>query len=251
MLPKRPTDIRSAVDQLFDKEPLPPDLARHLLSAWSSNLNATERSVSRGFLAIVATFAGFITLDTKILTKIAFQGAEIGRTGIILCFATGAMSYFYYRCITQLGFAHDLRTAIAVLYRRLHEPVYIGGLDLLTHVPSIRNLEAYDSFYAPKSLRVFHERTTDVVTLALLLGPLVVVVYCTIRLWSYPDVRPVLWTVTVLAALVFVLRAWLYGLRQKGDDVFADRRLESLSDSPKGAGANAAEHDDEAVAPKS
>lgn len=125
-----------------------------------------------------------------------------------------------------------LRTAIAVLHRKLHEPVYFGGLDLLTHIPSVRNLEAYDSLFAPRRLRALHERTTDAVTILLLLGPLAAIVYCVVRLWSYPDVGVAIWAVTVLLSLVFILRAWLYGLRSEHDNVFAIRRRESTSNPP-------------------
>lgn len=232
MLAKRPTNVRSAVEELFGGESVPRDLALHLLTAWTSNLEATERRVDRALLAIVGVFTGFLALDTGILAKVTFQGAELQRTGLVLCMVPVAMAYLYYRYSTQISFAHDLRTAIAVLYRKLHEPVYLGGLDILTHVPSVRNLEAYDSFFAPRRLRAFHERTTDAVTIVLLLGPLAAIVYCVVRLWGYPDVGVAIWAVTVLLSLLFVLRAWLYGLRSEHDDAFSTRRRESPSNPP-------------------
>jgi hypothetical protein len=180
----------------------------------------------------MAVFTGFLALDTGILAKVSFQGAELQRTGLVLCTAPVAIAYLYYRYSTQMSFAHDLRTGSAVLYRSLDRRVYFGGLDLLTHVPSVRNLEAYDSVFAPRRLRVFHERTTDAVTVLLLLGPLAAIVYCATRLRSYPDVGIATWTVTVLLSVVFVLRAWLYGQRIAHEDAFAIRRHEPPSNPP-------------------
>ncbi len=232
MSAKRPTNVRSAVQDLFGHEPVPRDLVLHLLSAWTSNLEATERRVDHALLVIIAVFTGFLALDTGILAKVAFQGAELQRTGLVLSMVPVAVAYLYYRYSTQISFAHDLRTAIAVLYRKLYEPVYFGGLDLLTHVPSVRNLETYDTVFAPRRLRVFYELTTDAVTILLLLGPLAAIVYCEVRLWSYPDVGVAIWTITVLLSLLFVLRAWLYGLRSEHDDAFGTRRRESPSNPP-------------------
>jgi hypothetical protein len=232
MSAERPLSINAAVENLFGPERVPGDLALHLLSAWNSNLEATERRVDRAFLAAFALFISFLALDTGLLTKLTFQGAELQRTGLVLCTVPVAIAYCYYRYSTQISFAHDLRTAIAVMYRHLYSPVYLGGLDLLTHVPSVRNLEAYDSFFAPPRLRVFHERTTDAVTILLLLGPLAAIVYCIVRLWSYPDVSITTWAITALMSLVFLVRAWFYGLRTLHDDAFAVRRHELPSDRP-------------------
>ena len=232
MSAKRPANVCFAVDELFREGSLPRDVVLHLLTRWTSNLEATEHRIDRALLAIVAVFAGFLALDTGVLAKVTFQGAELQRTGVVLCMVPVAIAYLYYRYSTQVSFAHDLRTAIAVLYRKLHEPVYLGGLDLLTHVPSVRNLEAYDSFFAPRNLRVFHERTTDAVTIVFLVGPLAALVYCLVRLWNYADVGVVTWVVALLLSILFVLRAWLYGLRTASDEVFATRRRESPSNPP-------------------
>lgn len=78
----------------------------------------------------------------------------------------------------------------------------------------------------------FYERTTDVVTIILLLSPLAALVYCIARLWHYPDVGIFLWTVIMMLSLVFVVRAWLFGLRSERDDEFAVRRRSPRSNRP-------------------
>lgn len=232
MSAKRPPAIPAAVEELFGKEAVARDLALQLLNSWLANLQSTEVRIRRQFTAIVGVFTAFLALDTGVLAKLAFQGAELHRTGLVLCMVPITMAYLYYRCITQVSFIHDLRTAIAVLYRKLYEPVYHGGLDLLTHVPTVRNLEMYDTFRAPSGMAALHKWTTNAVSLSALLGPVVAMLYCIIRLWDYADVGPVVWIVTIVLSAVFVVRAWLFGAEIDRDEQFALRRRSSPSNQP-------------------
>ena len=233
--PKPADTISRAISSLFDEPPVPRDIAMQLLNSWIANLQATETKISRGLLAMVSLFVAFLALDLGILTKLTFQGAEIRRTGILLCVVPIAISYLYYRQMSQVWFTHDLRTAIALLYKRLHEAVYYSGLDLFTHTESIRNLEALDSFRAPSAMRQFYERTTDVVTIFFVAAPLVAVVYCMVRLWNYPDVGMVLWVLTIAISALFFVRGVMFGISHTSpDDEFSLRRRNPMPKGPNG-----------------
>jgi len=225
--------LEQAIDALFREPPVARDLALQLLNSWITNLRATESVINRQLLALTTVFVAFLALDTGVLRTLTFQGAELERTGLVLSVVPLVLAYLYYRVASQISYVHDLRTAIALLYKHLHEPVYSGGLDLLTHIPSIRNLEAYDSLRAPSAMKSFYERTTDAVTIILTLGPLVALVYALYRLWSYPDVGILLWSIITVVSLLLVIRAALFGLRSEGD-TFSQRRPTLPPNKPQG-----------------
>jgi len=237
MSTKPSTTISHAVDDLFADPPVSRDIALQLLGSCIANLEATEARINRALLALFGLFIAFLAFDTGVLAKITFQGAELQRTGIVLCTVPVTMAYLYYRYASQVSFVHDLRTVIALLYKNLHESVFYGGLDMLTHHPSVRMLESYDSFRAPPSMRTFYNTTTEVVTLVLLLGPLAALVYFIVRLWNYPDIGIVLWTITTALSIVFVVRALLFGWGKHDRGEFADRRRKSESNQPHAADA--------------
>jgi hypothetical protein len=223
--------LKEAIDELFREPPIARDLALQLLNSWIANLQATEALINRELLALTSVFVSFLALDTGILGKLTFQGAELQRTGLVLAVAPLTMAYLYYRVASQISFVHDIRTAIALLYKHLHEPVYSVALDLFTHIPSVRNLEAYDSLRSPFTKK-FYERTTDAVTIILTLGPLVALVYTLYRLWSYADLGIAPWTIITVVSLLFVIRAALFGPRFE-EDTFSQRRTTSQpSDAP-------------------
>jgi hypothetical protein len=216
--------ISSSIEELFG-EYLDREIALQLLNSWVANLQSTETKLNRDMFLIAGLFAAFLALDTGVFAKLAFQGAEIQRTGLVLLIVPMMIAYLYYRYSTQMSFVHDLRTAISLLYKKLHAPIYYTGLDLFVHVPTVRNLEAYDSFRAPLSMTKFHERTTDIVTILLFLAPLLAMIYCFTRLWKYHDIRLVVWIVAVVISLVFVVRAWLFGVGSRGDDFSLRKRI--------------------------
>jgi hypothetical protein len=222
MSTKPPDTLSAAIDGLFDNPPMPRDIALQLLNSWIANLQATETWINRQLLALFTIFVGFLALDTGVLAKLTFQGVELERTGLVLCVVPLTLAYFYYRFTSQIYFVHDLRTAIALLYKKLHAPVYYGYLDMLTHIASIRNLESYDSLHTPSTMRFFYDRTTDVVTIILLIGPLFALIYCIVRLWSYPDIGIALWIATTMLSIIFVIRALLFGLGELHQNRFHD-----------------------------
>ena len=237
MSSKRPFSVRTAVEDLFGHDPLPRDLALHLLTAWSSSLEVTERRIDRNLLLMAGLFVGFLLLDTGILAKVTFQGAELQRTGLVLSMVPAAMAFLYYRCVTLITFSHDLKTAIAVLYKKIHEPVYLGGLDLLTHTPSVRNLESYGSVFVGRELKALQKRVISIVRNVLSLGPLVAIVYTALRLWKYADVGVAIWAVAVLLSLLFVLRTPFYSFTRDHVDAFGERGSESPLVPKSGADA--------------
>src|SRR5690242_11523938 len=110
--------IRADVESLFsDEQATPRDVALHLLDSWIANLQATETRIDREIFAMLTIFAAFLALDTGILTKLSFQGADLQRTGLVLSIVPIALSYLYYRYSSQVSFVHDLRTAVAFLYK--------------------------------------------------------------------------------------------------------------------------------------
>ena len=216
-MPRPTVTLPRAIDKLFADPRLPRDLALQLLNSWLANLQATEALINRNLIAIVGLFLAFLALDTGVIAKLTFQGGELHRTGVLLCAVPVTIAYLYYRYNSQVAFAHDLRTAIALLYKNLFEHIYYGALDLLTHIPSLRNLETYDSLRAPPSMLALHRWTTWMVTAFLLLAPPSGLAYTLVRLWHYDDVGVALWVCSTVVSLALVLRAWLFGIQQNDE----------------------------------
>jgi hypothetical protein len=221
---KRSRTIRNGVEELFKQEPFQRDVIFHLVDCWTSNLEKTERRITHAHLIMLAAFVVFLALDMKILSKVSFQGTEIERTGFLLCAVPIAIAYFFYRSATLVVFAHDIKTGIGHLYRKICELVYSEGLDFLGEVPSLRNLESYDTFKARPTFRYWHTWTTGAVTNFFALAPVYAIMYCVYRLWSYADVGIVIWIIMVVISSTLVVRGALYGWGGVEDDSYHVRR---------------------------
>jgi hypothetical protein len=214
--------VAAAIKSVSKEQPFPRDLAFHLLNVWIANLQATEARIDRTLVSIFTIFTGFMALDTGLISKVVFQGVELQRTGRIFCLVPIVIAYLYYRIWAQVEFVHDLRTAIALLYKELCQEIYFAGLDLFAHLPSVRNLEMYDSLRPTKKMS-FYERTTNVVVASILGGPVLALTYCLYRLRVYPDVGFFLWLGTVILCALFLIRGLMYGGYGK-PDLFAKRQ---------------------------
>jgi len=225
-----PRTVGDKVDALFIDTAIPKDIALHLLNVWIDNLETTESQINKSLITTVGIIIAFLTLDTGILTKIEFLGTDLQRTGLVLCIVPVAITFFYYRYVSLMTFAGSLCIAIAVLYKKLHDPIYRSGLDMLTHYPSIRNLESFDAAQPLSRIRFFYRITTEVVQDVLFFGPIIGLAYCLYRLRHYPDIGPILWWIITIFSVLFIIRAWTFGFRDLHDTNYRDRRRKPSSD---------------------
>jgi len=181
--------------------------------------------MTKDFYRIAVLFLAFLVLDSALVEKVSIAGTAIQRSGYVLLLFPFAVSFFYYQFQCRVDFSHEIRTCLALLFRRLNQNLYLGGFDLLLHYPRIRNVETYQGIRRPAKNELFILRlSTWAVTLILAFSPIFAVGYMLYRAKTYPDLPIVVWIAVVLACLLFVVRSVVIGALPKGEHSFSERK---------------------------
>lgn len=216
--------VERGIDQLFSEPSVPTDVACEYLRQLSSNLVVAEMRLERGYAYMAALVLAFFLLDTGILRTLPFQGGALERTGLLMILFPVILSFMNYQATSRVHFIHELRTAVALTYKKMNEAFYQYGLDLLTHYPSIRNLETFQSITVGFTARGFISTTTTLVALCLGLGPLIAVAYFLYRTWHFSDLPRGVWAVAAAISLILSARTFLiFALDRKASSPYVER----------------------------
>lgn len=199
--------LENEVQDLFEDQIISDELSLKYLETLERNLILTEKKINRGFLEIVLSFIGFLFLDIGIVEKVTILGTEFGQTGMLLLIFPLAIAFLKYQLNLRIVFAHDLRTTVALIYKNMAPKIYIHGFDLLTHYPSIRNIESYYGKLVEGGGRKLLDFSTTVVTIVLSFVPHLAVIFCFYRTYNIPNIPLWPWLVAILIASVFLLRS--------------------------------------------
>ncbi len=217
--------VTRAIDELFSKPEVPADFVRDYLTQLHSNLIISEKLLSRNYAYMLLIFLAFLFLDTGLISKLTFQGAELKRTGIVLIMLPCIIVFLFYRSQALIEFVHELRTAISLVYYKVKSSFYTHHLDILIHYPSIRNLESFQGFVdegSPSRKRI-NSVTTFLVAMIMGIVPMIAIIYPLYRSWHYDDLPKSVWFFVTLISLVICLRAFSFGGRLGMQDPFVDR----------------------------
>jgi hypothetical protein len=224
MNPER-NSIEKRIEILFSEPQPSQEVIADYTANLLENLATTEKAMTKDFYRIAILFLAFLILDSSLVEKVSVAGTAIQRSGYVLVLFPFVISFFYYQFSCRVDFSHEIRTCLALIFRKLNHNLYIGAFDLLLHYPSIRNVETYQGIRGPgkKENFVLH-LSTWAVTLVFSLGPMIAVGYMLYRAKTYPDLPIAIWIVVVLACLVFIVRSLVIGGVSKGEHSFSERK---------------------------
>ena len=205
--PPSPHGLVAEVRALFEEPRVSTEVASRYFENLSQNLTTTEKAIGSGFLRITLALIAFLLLDSGLFEKVAVAGAELKRSGVLLLIFPLIIAFLTYQLNSRITFAHELRTTIALLYSHLAPAIYSGGLDLLMHYPSVRNIESYYGKLVCGRGKHLLEFSTTVLTVVMGFAPFVAVAYCLFRTFISPGVSLWPWLVAVLIAGIFLFRA--------------------------------------------
>jgi hypothetical protein len=198
--------IVEEVQAIFEDKDVSTEVKLAYLHKLHENLNITEKAIGSGFFRIILSFIAFVLLDSGLIDKVSLVGTEIKGTGVLLLLFPLIISFLAYQLINRTSFAHEIRSAIALMYFNLSPTIYKKGLDLLTHYPSSRNIESYHGkLVHGKGLRLL-DFSTSVVTILLSLLPFVAVVYCFVQTFQRDDVSTGAWILSFIISGILIFR---------------------------------------------
>lgn len=222
---KNPTTIVEDVESLFSEPQITTDLVTQYTNKLLENLTTTEKAIHNDFYRIVVLFLVFLLLDSGLVENVSIGGTQIKSSGYILVLFPFAISFLYYQLNGRVGFAHEIRTCLALIFRKLNPTLYVGGFDLLLHYPSIRNIEAHQGkLVQGKTARAVLELSTTVVVSVFILGPVAALTYTLYRSRKYADLPMILWIGVTLISTLFVFRALSLGGPPRAEDLFSERK---------------------------
>jgi hypothetical protein len=231
---KRPPTIVEDVESLFSEPQITTDLVAQYTNSLLENLITTEKAIHKDFYRIVLLFLVFLLLDSGLVENVSVGGTQIKNSGYILIMFPFAISFLYYQLNGRVGFAHEMRTCLALIFRKLNPNLYVGGFDLLLHYPSIRNIETHQGKLAEgKTARAVLELSTTVVVFVFILGPVAALAYTLYRTRKHSDLPIVLWIVITVISAIFVIRALTLGGPPRAEDLFSERkRSDAVASNP-------------------
>jgi len=220
--------LDSEIATLFDGTQASGEVVPQFLNYLHANLVTTEKAIGSDFTRMTLAFLAFLFLDSGLVTEVTLAGAKVTKSGLLLLMFPLLITFLNYQAWGRLGLAHELRTALALLYRRLCPPIYRHGLDLLTHYPSLRNFETYDSKVLDgRSARVVSMCSTTGILILLVLGPPTAAGFAFYRTYSDPSIGRLAWGIAVAMAAALSLRTFLLANTERDpDDLFTKRRSE-------------------------
>lgn len=217
--------LEAAVEELFSPSTaVGTEVAREYLKQLTSNLVDTESALGKSYAQIVGLTLVFLLFDSGVAKSVSIQGVSIERAGRFLILFPILISFVNYLCFCRIIFTSELRLAIALLYKKLHEAIYFNYLDLLVQSPSFRNTEKYESVRLRGEHRRLTETTTTLVTLGLVFGPIIAATYFLYRTWHYSDLPKTIWFVAFAICVGLTVRVALFFSPRSEADPYSVRR---------------------------
>jgi hypothetical protein len=216
--------LDSEVASLFDGMKVPVELLEKFLGYLHDNLVTAEKAIDADFARMTLAFLAFLVLDSGLVTEVSLAGAKLTKSGELLLMFPLVITFLNYQAAGRLGMAHEIRTAIALIYKRLCPPIYQHGLDLLTHYPSIRNFETYESKLGDgRGSRLVSMCSTTGIFMLFLLGPPAAAAFCFFRI--YQSLSRSTWAFAVVASAALSLRTLLLANANRDpENLFTRRR---------------------------